>query len=255
MKTNRPLILVSNDDGIQAKGLHELIKFLSPLGELIIMAPDSPRSGSGCALTVTQPVHYSLVRKEVGLALYKCTGTPADCIKLAMNTVVDRKPDLVIGGINHGENSAVSVHYSGTMGIAIEGCLSGIPSIGFSLRDFSKDADFSPCEKYVKSICQKVLMEGLPELTCLNVNIPAVREPKGVKICTQTIGRWKKEYEPCAHPKVGNYYWLSGEFINEDPDNEANDLWALDRDYVSIIPTTVDATHYQFMETLKNWDL
>lgn len=142
MENKRPLILISNDDGVMAKGISELIKFLRPLGEIVVMAPDTARSGSGCAITVTQPVHYQLVRKEVGLTVYKCSGTPADCIKLAWNTVLDRKPDLVVGGVNHGDNSATNVHYSGTMGIVIEGCLNGIPSIGFSLCSHDPGADF-----------------------------------------------------------------------------------------------------------------
>ena len=133
MENEKPLILVSNDDGVMAKGINELVKFLRPLGDIVVMAPDAPRSGSGCALTVTQPVHYQLVKKEVGLTVYKCSGTPTDCIKLARNTVLDRIPDLVVGGINHGDNSATNVHYSGTMGVVFEGCLNGIPSIGFSL--------------------------------------------------------------------------------------------------------------------------
>ncbi|MEG0647814.1 MAG: 5'/3'-nucleotidase SurE, partial [Bacteroides sp.] len=135
MENQRPLILVSNDDGITAKGISELIKFLRPLGEIVVMAPDSPRSGSGCALTVTEPVHFQQVRRDVGLTVYKCSGTPTDCIKLARNTVLDREPSLVVGGINHGDNSATNVHYSGTMAVVIEGCLNGIPSIGFSLSD------------------------------------------------------------------------------------------------------------------------
>ncbi len=139
MENEKSLILVSNDDGVMAKGINELVKFLRPLGEIVVMAPDSPRSGSGCALTVTQPVHYQLVRREVGLTVYKCTGTPTDCIKLARNTVLDRIPDLVVGGINHGDNSASNVHYSGTMGVVIEGCLNGIPSIGFSLCNHEQD--------------------------------------------------------------------------------------------------------------------
>ena len=142
MENKRPLILVSNDDGIMAKGISELIKFLRPLGEIVVMAPDAPRSGSGCALTVTQPVHYQLLKKDVGLTVYKCSGTPADCIKLARNQILDREPDLVVGGINHGDNSATNVHYSGTMGVVIEGCLNGIPSIGFSICDHAPGADF-----------------------------------------------------------------------------------------------------------------
>ena len=146
MENKRPLILVSNDDGIMAKGINELVKFLRPLGDIVVMAPDAPRSGSGCALTVTQPVHYQLVKKEVGLTVYKCSGTPTDCIKLARNTVLDRTPDLVVGGINHGDNSATNVHYSGTMGVVFEGCLNGIPSIGFSLCNHAPDADFEAAE-------------------------------------------------------------------------------------------------------------
>ncbi len=133
MSNRKPLILVSNDDGVVSKGISELVKYLRPLGEIVVMAPDSPRSGNASALTVTQPVHYQLLRKDVGLTVYKCSGTPTDCVKLARNTVLDREPDLVVGGINHGDNSATNVHYSGTMGIAIEGCLNGVPSIGFSL--------------------------------------------------------------------------------------------------------------------------
>ena len=180
MENKRPLILVSNDDGIMAKGISELIKFLRPLGEIVVMAPDAPRSGSGCALTVTQPVHYQLLKKDVGLTVYKCSGTPTDCIKLARNQILDRKPDLVVGGINHGDNSATNVHYSGTMGIVIEGCLNGIPSIGFSICDHAPGADFDAAGPYVRRIAAMVLEKGLPPLTCLNVNFPNTQEIKGV---------------------------------------------------------------------------
>ena len=157
MENEKPLILVSNDDGVMAKGINELVKFLRPLGDIVVMAPDAPRSGSGCALTVTQPVHYQLVKKEVGLTVYKCSGTPTDCIKLARNTVLDRTPDLVVGGINHGDNSATNVHYSGTMGVVFEGCLNGIPSIGFSLCNHAPDADFEATGPYIRSIAAMVL--------------------------------------------------------------------------------------------------
>ena len=150
MENQRPLILVSNDDGIIAKGISELIKFLRPLGEIVVMAPDAPRSGSACALTVTEPIRYQLLRKDVGLTVYKCSGTPTDCVKLAFHTVLDRKPDLVVGGINHGDNSSVNVHYSGTMGGVIEGCLKGVPSIGFSLCNHDQDADFEPAGTYIR---------------------------------------------------------------------------------------------------------
>lgn len=255
MKNNRPLILISNDDGITAKGIGELIKFLRPLGEIVVMAPDSARSGSGCALTVTTPTHYQLVRKEVGLTLYKCSGTPIDCIKLARNTVLDRNPDLVVGGINHGDNSASNVHYSGTMAIAIEGCLNGIPSIGFSLCSHQADADFEPAGNYIRKIAAAVLEKGLPPLTCLNVNIPNTTELKGVKVCQQAKGAWTNEWDACPRRDDENYYWLAGEFAEHQPEDEKSDRKALAQGYIAITPTTVDMTAYDFMNELSSWGL
>ncbi|MCP3895987.1 MULTISPECIES: 5'/3'-nucleotidase SurE [Bacteroides] len=253
MENQRPLILVSNDDGITAKGISELIKFLRPLGEIVVMAPDSPRSGSGCALTVTEPVHFQQVRRDVGLTVYKCSGTPTDCIKLARNTVLDREPSLVVGGINHGDNSATNVHYSGTMAVVIEGCLNGIPSIGFSLSDHAMDADFDAMGPYVRQIAATVLEKGLPPLTCLNVNFPNTKEIKGIRVCQQAKGQWSKEWESCPRKTDTNYYWLTGEFTDHDPDNETSDRWALAHGYAAITPTTVDVTAYHFMEELGNW--
>ena len=231
MENKRPLILVSNDDGIMAKGISELIKFLRPLGEIVVMAPDAPRSGSGCALTVTQPVHYQLLKKDVGLTVYKCSGTPADCIKLARN------------------------HYSGTMGVVIEGCLNGIPSIGFSICDHAPGADFDAAGPYVRKIAAMVLEKGLPSLTCLNVNFPNTPELKGVKICEQAKGHWSGEWQACPRRDDTNYYWLTGEFIDHEPENEKNDHWALANGYVAITPTVVDMTAYHFMDELKSWEL
>lgn len=251
MENKRPLILVSNDDGIAAKGLSELVKALRTVGDIVVMAPDSPRSGSACALTVTQPVHYKLVRQEVGVTAYKCTGTPTDCIKLARNTVLDRKPDLVVGGINHGDNSATNVHYSGTMGVVIEGCLNGIPSIGFSLCDHDMGADFDAAIPYIRKIATMVLEKGLPPLTCLNVNFPDTTDIKGVKVCEQAKGSWTQEWEACPRQEDKNYFWLTGNFSNHEPENEKSDHWALANGYVAITPTTVDVTAYGFMEELK----
>lgn len=253
MENERPLILISNDDGIMAKGISELIKFLRPLGEIVVMAPDSARSGSGCALTVTEPVSYQLLRKDVGLTVYKCSGTPSDCIKLAWNSVLDRTPNLVVGGINHGDNSATNVHYSGTMGVAIEGCLKGVPSIGFSLCSHDPGADFEAAGPFVRQIAAAVLEKGLPPLTCLNVNIPNTKELKGIKICEQSKGEWSQEWEPCPRRGNPNYYWLAGDFIDHDLENEKNDHWALSQGYVAITPTTVDVTAYHFMEELNQW--
>lgn len=251
MEKKKPLILISNDDGIAAKGINELIRFLRPLGDLVVMAPDSPRSGSGCAMTVTQPVHYQLVRQDVGLTVYKCTGTPADCVKLARHSVLDRDPDLVVGGINHGDNSATSVHYSGTMGVVIEGCLNGIPSIGFSLCSHDADANFEATAPFIRKIAAMVLEKGLPPLVCLNVNFPDTADIKGVKVCEQSKGQWISEWVSCPRLNDKNYYWLTGEFVDHEPDNEKNDHWALANGYVAITPTTVDVTAYGFIEELR----
>ncbi len=251
MENKRPLILVSNDDGVSAKGISELIKFLRPLGDIVVMAPDSPRSGSGCAITVPVPVHYQLVRQEVGLTIYKCSGTPADCVKLALHTILDCTPDLVVAGINHGDNSGTSVHYSGTMGVAIEGCLKGIPSVGFSLCDHGANANFEPLKDFVRKIVTDVLREGLPPLVCLNVNFPNIPNFKGAKICEQAKGLWKKEWEPCPRLNDQNYFWLTGEFVNMDEENEQNDGWALANGYVAVTPILVDMTAYHYMDHLK----
>jgi len=253
MEKERPLILVSNDDGVMSKGLHELVKFLRPLGDIVVMAPEGPRSGSGCALTVTQPVHYRLVKKEVGLTVYKCSGTPVDCIKLARHTVLDRTPDLVAGGINHGDNSAANVHYSGTMGVVIEGCLNGIPSIGFSLCSHDPGADFDAAGPYIRKIAGMVLEKGLPSRICLNVNFPNTAELKGVKVCEQANGCWTNEWVACPRPNDPDFFWLTGEFTDHEPANEKSDHWALANGYVAITPTTVDVTAYHFKEELNKW--
>lgn len=253
MSKERPLILISNDDGFNSKGISELVKFLRPLGEIVVMAPDSARSGFACALTASAPIHYQLVRKDVGVTIYKCSGTPTDCIKLAMHTVLDRCPNLIIGGINHGDNSAVNVHYSGTMGVVIEGALKGIPSIGFSIDNHDPNVCFDAAGPYVRQIAQLVLEKGLPPLTCLNVNFPDTQELKGVKICEQTKGQWINEWENFAHRGDNHYYWLTGEFRNDDIQNEQNDHWALRNGYVAITPTTVDVTAYRFINELKSW--
>ena len=253
MKKERPLIFISNDDGVTAKGINELITYLRPLADIIVMAPDSPRSGSASALTVVEPIHYQLVHQEEGITIYKCSGTPADCVKLAFNTVLNRKPDVVIGGINHGDNSSVNVHYSGTMGVVIEGCLKGIPSIGFSLCNHDANADFEFASSYIREITDRVIKKGLPAMTCLNVNIPDVKEPKGIKVCIQTQGEWVNEWEIISRRNGRDYYWLTGNFENSDKTNEQNDHWALDNGYIAITPVRVDVTAYDFVEELNAW--
>ena len=255
MKNEKPLILISNDDGYFSKGLRVLVETLKGLGEIIVMAPDGPRSGASAAITSELPVRYNKVKEEEDLIIYKCNGTPVDCIKLAMFELLPRLPDLVIGGINHGDNSAVNVHYSGTMGVVIEGCLKGIPSIGYSLCDHDADADFNPMLPYVRRIAEQVLTNGLPKGVCFNVNAPKGQELKGVRVCRQTDASWGSEWVRGQHPKGGEYFWLTGKFTNNEPDAEEADRWALEHGYVAITPIQIDMTAYQMINELNNWDL
>ena len=255
MKDKKPLILISNDDGVLAKGLHELIKTLEGLGEIVVMAPDGPRSGASGAITSELPVRYFKVSEGEDLTIYKCTGTPVDCVKLAMFELLPRCPDLVVGGINHGDNSAVNVHYSGTMGVVIEGCLKGIPAIGYSLCDHDVDADFGPMLPYVRRIAEAVLNEGLPKGVCLNVNVPKDSALKGVRICRQTDASWGNEWYCGKHPKGGNYFWLTGKFTNNEPEASDTDRWALEHGYVAITPIQIDMTAYGMINRLKDWNL
>ena len=253
-KNTRPLILLSNDDGYRAIGINELMYILSEVADLVVVAPDGPRSGAGASITSVYPLHYEKVREEEGLVVYKCNGTPVDCVKLGLNSIVPRRPDLVIGGINHGDNSSVNVHYSGTMGVVIEGCLKGIPSIGFSLCDHSADAYFSACFPYIMRIVAEVLDRGLPYGTCLNVNFPLAESFNGIRICRQTDGVWTKEFEPCNHPKADNYYWLTGVYKNNEPQANDTDHWALDHGFVAITPTTIDVTDYKLKQEMLHWN-
>lgn len=254
MANSKPLILLSNDDGYQAKGINELIKALRDEAELVVVAPDGPRSGASGAITSSTPICYEKVKEEPGFVVYKCNGTPVDCTKLALHTIVERTPDLIIGGINHGDNSSVNVHYSGTMGIVIEGALKGIPSIGFSLCNHAPDADFSFTLPYVRQIVKATLANGLPYGTCLNVNFPDTDSLKGIRVCRQTDGVWINEFAECSHPRDKKYFWLTGSYKNYEPNIEGTDHWALDNGYVAITPTQVDVTAYALMEKMKSWN-
>lgn len=251
---NRPLILISNDDGFQAKGINELIRTLKDMADLIVVAPDGPRSGASGAITSANPIHYTQLYSEEGLIVYSCNGTPVDSVKLALHALVPRVPDMVIGGINHGDNSSVNVHYSGTMGVVIEGCLKGIPSVGFSLCNHSYDADFRPSLPYVRSIVQTVLDRGLPYGTCLNVNFPDTDDLKGIRICRQTDGVWVNEFAECSNPRGTGYYWLTGSYKNNEPENSDTDHWALDHGYVAVTPTQIDVTAYELLKEMKSWN-
>lgn len=248
----RPLILVSNDDGYQAKGINSLLGVLKEIGDVIAVAPHTGRSGKGCAITSEVPVKLTEVHSEPGLEIYSCTGTPCDCIKIGCHAVVPRKPDLVIGGINHGDNSAVNAHYSGTMGVVMEGCMKGIPSIAFSLCSHDADADFTPTYEVIRKVVLNVLEHGLPVGSCLNVNFPDIPKYKGVRVCRQARGSWVNEWEAHNHPRGGQWWWLTGEFVT-DEDDVCADRVALDNGYVAITPTTIDLTDYRLLESMKGW--
>jgi len=253
VENNRPLILVTNDDGIEAKGIHSLIDMVSPYGDVVVVAPFYVHSGKSHAITVEIPIRYKLLREWDHVKVYGCTGTPVDSVKLAFSAILPRKPDLIVSGINHGSNASVSVVYSGTMGAVIEGCINGISSVGFSLLDFDPDADFAAAVHYGQKIIAHVMKEGLPESTCLNVNIPPVpmEQIKGLRVCRQARGVWKEEFERRLDPRKGEYFWLKGYFVNHENGATDTDEWALENNYVSVVPIQVDLTNYQAMESLK----
>lgn len=251
MNEKRPLILISNDDGYLAKGINSLVDMVKHLGDIIVCAPDGARSGQSRAFSMT-PLTLTKVSEMEGLKIYRCSGTPVDCVKMAYNQLCSRKPSLVIGGINHGDNSSTNAQYSGTVGIAIEGAMKGIPSIAFSLCDHDADADFEPMRNIIVSTVKKVLAEGLPRFSCLNVNYPLTTEVKGIRICRMAYGHWRQEIEKRIHPNgLSNYYWMTGFYHNNEPLAEDTDAWALENGYVSITPLTVDLTDYSLLEKLK----
>ncbi len=251
MKT-KPLILITNDDGVDSEGILVLTKLMMQLGDVVVFAPDGPRSGQSNAITVTQPIRFTKIQERKGLIRYSCNGTPTDCVKLALNEVLERKPDLLVSGINHGLNSAINVIYSGTMGAVFEGCENGLLSIGFSIDDHSAKPDFSTFEAYILDITRRTLENKLPYGICLNVNAPK-KEIKGIKIARQTRGYWTKEFERRNDPRGGFYFWMTGYFQNEEPNAKDSDEWALKNNYISIVPTKIDMTAYEELNTLRDW--
>ncbi len=249
------LILVTNDDGVEAKGLKSLIETVREFGKVIVVAPEESQSGMSHAITTKFPIRVRIVKKEEGLEIYSCSGTPVDCVKLALHQLLGRKPDMLVSGINHGSNASVSVVYSGTMAAAIEGGINKITSIGFSLLDYSADADFETAGIYVKRIIEKVFMNGIAEGICLNVNIPVGKENelKGIKVCRQTDGYWQEEFEKRIDPGKREYYWLTGYFSNSEPLADDTDEWALQNKFVSIVPIRIDFTSYSRIKELKKW--
>ena len=255
MEIKRPLLLISNDDGYQAKGIQQLVEMVSDYGDIIVCAPDEARSGFSCAFSATTPLRLHLREKRGGVQVWSCSGTPVDCVKMALAELCPRKPDMVIGGINHGDNASVNTHYSGTMGVTLEGCMKYIPSVAFSLCDHRDDADFEPLRPYIKAITKKVLAEGLPKGVCLNVNFPLLDDGdfKGVKVCRMAPGTWGSEVTKCHHPRGYDYWWMVGHYQNDEPEAEDTDNWALTHGYVAITPTSIDVTAYSAMDQVSEW--
>lgn len=252
MKKNKPTILVVNDDGITAPGIKALIYAMNDIGRVVVVAPDSPQSGMGHAITIGKPLRFDKEDLYEGIEMYKCSGTPVDCVKLAVNLVFKgKKPDLCVSGINHGLNNSINVLYSGTMSAAVEGAIESIPSIGFSLDDYTQQANFEPCVKYVKEIALQVLEHGLPTATLLNVNFPAT-PLKGIKICRQANAKWAEEFDERMDPHNRPYYWLTGVFQLNDQ-GEDTDVWALENGYVSVVPVQFDMTAHHAIPVLNSW--
>lgn len=251
----RPLILVTNDDGITAPGLRTLITIMHNIGDVIVVAPDSPQSAMGHAITINSTLQIEKVDIDKKQVEYSCSGTPADCVKMAVNEILDRAPDICVSGINHGSNSSVNVIYSGTMSAAVEAGIEGIPAVGFSLLDYNWNANFEHCKPFVENITQQVLEYGLADGVVLNVNLPKLSDApiKGIKVCRQARARWEEEFDKRTNPMGRDYYWLTGKFVNMD-DGEDTDEWALANNYVSVVPVDIDLTAHHSLEQLNTWD-
>jgi 5'-nucleotidase len=248
----KPLILVTNDDGITAPGIKALVEAAQSLGEVVVVAPDSPQSGMGHAITVADPIRLHPVDVFPGVNAYECSGTPVDCVKLANHVVLKgRQADLCVSGVNHGSNASINIIYSGTLSAAMEASLEGIPSIGFSLLDYSYTADFEPCKPFLRLLMSYVLEHKMSQGNLLNVNIPAlpIHEIKGFKVCRQAEARWEENFVEAVDPRGQKYYWLTGKFVNND-DGEDTDIWALQNGYISVVPSMHDLTNYRALPSL-----
>lgn len=252
---SRPFILISNDDGYHSNGLRTLVSFLTDFADVLVCAPEAARSGFSCAFSATDYLRLKRRKDIAGAAVWSCTGTPVDCVKIALDQLTpDRRPDLVIGGINHGDNSTVNNHYSGTMGVALEGCMKYIPSVALSSCDYNEDADLGYLRDYVRKIVKRILDEGMPKGVCLNVNFPATADIKGIRVCRMGYGSWINEVVKCAHPRGFDYYWMVGKYRDDEPGAVDNDRWALEHDYISITPTKIDVTDYELIGTMGDWE-
>lgn len=254
----KPLILVTNDDGITAPGIRNLVLLMKKIGDVVVVAPDSPQSGMGHAITLDSTLYSEKMTAgtpETAKEEYSCSGTPADCVKLALRELLDRKPDICISGINHGSNSSINVIYSGTMSAAIEAGIEGVPAIGFSLCDYKWEADFSQAGDFIISIVKQALSNGMPRGVVLNVNIPKLekKQIKGIKICRQARANWKEKFDKRTSPMGKDYYWLTGEFELLDK-GEDTDEWALANGYISVVPTQFDLTAHHAIQQLNSWE-
>lgn len=256
-KKKEPVILVTNDDGITAPGIRNLVEAVKDLGKVVVVAPDKPQSGMGHAITIGVPLRLNKMTYFDDIECYQCTGTPVDCVKLAVDKVLHQKPDICISGINHGANHSINVIYSGTMSAAVEAAIESIPSVGFSLLDYSLEADFTAARKYARMIVRQMLENPTEKHTVLNVNFPiaSVDDIKGVKICRQAYAKYEEDFIERLDPHGRKYYWLTGEFVNFD-EGVDTDVWALANNYVSIVPVQFDMTHYRLKEQLeKTWNI
>lgn len=251
-KNPKPTILITNDDGITSPGIRALVEAVKDLGKVVVVAPDKPQSGMGHAITIGQPLRLQPSHVFGEIEAYSTSGTPVDCVKLAVDKILHRKPDICLSGVNHGANHSINVIYSGTMSAALEAAIESIPSIGFSLLDFSIEADFEGAIKYARLIVEQILFKKLDKHLCLNVNIPAVPVDliKGFKVCRQAYAKYEEDFDERADPHGKKYYWLTGEFVNFDKGKDT-DVWALKNNYVSIVPVQFDLTNYQLKQKLE----
>jgi 5'-nucleotidase len=248
----QPIILITNDDGVTAPGIRSLIEAVKDLGKIVVVAPDKPQSGMGHAITIGFPLRLQKVNLIEGVEAWQCTGTPVDCVKLAVDKILHRKPDICLSGINHGANHSINVIYSGTMSAAIEASIESIPSVGFSLLNMSMEADFSGAQKYARMIVEQLLKTKQDKHLCLNVNFPNVDASliKGVKVCRQAYAKYVEDFNERTDPSGKNYYWLTGEFKNFDKGKDT-DVWALEHNFVSVVPVQFDLTNYTLKKQLE----
>jgi 5'-nucleotidase len=254
--SEKPLILVTNDDGITAPGIRALVQAAKQVGHVVVFSPDSPQSGMGHAITVNNPLRVNESREHEGVEAWTCDGTPVDCVKLAIYEKLRRKPDLLVSGINHGSNASTNVLYSGTMSAAVEGAMEGVPSIGFSLADHAYNADFTAATAYAVRIMAAALANGIPTGMCLNVNVPKLPldQIKGVKICRQAHAYWEDTFDKRLDPLGKEYFWLTGEFRDHDHGSDT-DIFALKNGYISVVPTQFDMTAHHAISTINAWGI